>query len=258
VLLLVAIGVGVATINLEWNGRQFIREGKLTMADVRRGATAGADYVETQTALFASDEYQERLKANLNVGSKATKFIDDLDKELTKKTLPKVNQNLDSSNAVLVSLRTATDKSGTFISNTDESLNQKMLPELTGILHGLRLLTENEVKEVVKEALQSFQNIRVITDDPKLKSLPADLSAFTEKMSGAAGKLDVLITDLDPGAKAASGTLTNIESVSKDFKDKFHSLLYPPPAPFLKRYILYPLKDAAGITYLFIKLANGL
>jgi len=244
----------IVCINLAWNIRVLVKESKETVIEGRRGVSAGADYVETQTAAFESAEYQERLKANLNVGSKATKLLD----ELTKKTIPKLNKNLDSSDAALAEMKVTIESGRTFIANADTNINTGLLPEMTLLVRAFRLLTEEEIKATVVEFLKAGKNLRLITDDPALKSLPGEIDKLAKSLNVSAGKVEVVMENAKTATANVAGITGNLNAISEDAKKKTHALLNPPPAPFWKRYILYPLKDVGGVVYLLIRIANGL
>lgn len=141
---------------------------------------------------------------------------------------PLINQNLDTLNA-----------------------NQLKLGEAITV-------TRDGLSEIIAKLVATGENVRVISDDPDLKSLPAELRRFTQSVNRTAGTLEVVAVDAHNVGVEMTGATHSINLMAADAQKKTNALLNPPPAPWWRKYLLQPIQTFGGATYLIVKIANGL
>ena len=244
VLTVIAVVIAVPVVRLVYRIDSFITTDRL------KNLENSVD-TSTVTAQMTANAYGEIAKSTTNaIDNHVSPAIDRIASRVDS-AMRKVEMRVDAL-APLQSELTATVAQGrATLINTDEQVNGSLLPELTATVHSINLLTQNQLTDAVAQFALAGKNLVVITSDPALMNLPSEIDKIAKSLNISAGNVEVVTSHL-------AGISGNMNAISKDSADKVHSLLYPKPAPFFKRYILYPLRDIGGLVYLFVKIANGL
>lgn len=174
-----------------------------------------------------ADNSEPQLKAVLGNLTNATAQSAELIADARKNTLPLIDTNLSTLND-----------------------NQLMLGQTIEV-------TRDGLKEVISKLAASGENIRVLTSSAELQALPADVRAFVQSLNRTGAKVEVLADDLHAIGANMAGVTGNLNLISADAQKKSHELLFPPPSPWYQRYLLQPIRQVGGVTYLILKLVNG-
>jgi len=126
-------------------------------------------------------------------------------------------------------------------------------------------VTRDGLRDTLVELVASGKNIRLMTDDPALKSLASDIQVITKSLGVTAGKLEVIPDDLHNLGVQATGITTDLHNITTDLYGYEHKVLHPDPVkgfwPHVKKYSLQTLgviKDLGGTTFLVLKVINQL
>jgi hypothetical protein len=257
ILACILIGVMIPiSINLWHNTRLLMQQSQGAIQNVKN-STARADlYLDAQLDLLESDQYKTLMRNNLAAGS----YLQSITNSINTKTLPLINRNLQSSDALISSLNSNTATLNTLIANLDYRVSgdKGLLPTTTAMIDSVRVLTENELRQAVAEFALAGRNVRILTESPELQNLPGEIAKLTESAGRSAGKVEVILDSTQVTSANIASITGNLNSIADDSAKKVHTLLNPPPAPFWKKYILTPLREIGGVTYLLVKIANGL
>jgi uncharacterized phage infection (PIP) family protein YhgE len=118
---------------------------------------------------------------------------------------------------------------------------------------------------------QISENLVLLTSDPRLRELSGHLDDVVVKAHDDLSQLEVILKD---GTKiSANGVLisdntvevsSNLASMTKstdllmaDTAGKVHSILNPPPAKGIDKWLLTPFKKFGGIVWFTVKMVNG-
>ena len=250
---LVAVSVPIL-INLWWNGRLSLQQLNGSLHNLNRFTGTAADYGENLKE--QAEANKKSIDAALQVGATAKGSL----QLLNRTTIPLLNRNLTSSDSLIHSLEQNTASLNTMIANLDGRVNgdKGLLPATTAAVDSLRVLTERELSAAVAEFTLAGKNVRIITESPELQNLPKDLAALTQSLNRSAGSVEVILQQTEATSANVASITGNLNAISTDSANKVHALLNPPPAPWYRKYILTPLREVGGVTYLLVKIANGL
>jgi hypothetical protein len=81
---------------------------------------------------------------------------------------------------------------------------------------------------------------------------------LTQSLNRSAGSIEVILESTEATSANTAAITGNLKAISDDSAKSVHNLLNPPPAPWYRKYILTPLREVGGVTYLLVKIANGL
>lgn len=118
--------------------------------------------------------------------------------------------------------------------------------------------TNDGLKTILIELAASSHDVRVVASSADFQALPTELREFIKGLNRAEAKVELVIDDAHASGQNITGITHSFDLTAADAQKKAHSLLFPPPAPWWKRYILGPLREVGGVTYLFLKIANGM
>lgn len=251
-LVVLIIGGG----NAFWNMRLLLREAKESAIHVRSTTANIDEYVGFQTEQLKSGAYQKYMRNNFAAGS----YVQSLVNALNTKTIPLINKNLISSESLISSLNTNTATLNELIANLDNRVSGDggLLPTTTATIDSIRVLTERELTAAVAELALAGKNVRVITESAELQNLPKEIAQMTASANRSLGSVEVILDSTEATSANVAAITGNLKSISDDSAKKVHSLLNPAPSPWYKKYILTPLKEIGGVTYLLVRIANGL
>jgi methyl-accepting chemotaxis protein len=123
-------------------------------------------------------------------------------------------------------------------------------------------VTRDGLKQTLATLALAGQDVRLITSDPALQSLPEEINALTKSLNRTAGKVEVIADDLHATGQNITGVTSNLNQMSADVQKWSNAMLFPPKEKgftgFMKRYVLAPLKTAGGVVYIWVKILNGL
>jgi hypothetical protein len=240
--------------NFFWNARIFMQQGQGTMHNLNRATGTAADYGESLKE--QAEENKKSIDAALQVGATAKGSL----QLLNRTTIPLLNRNLTSSDSLIRSLEQNTASLNTMIANLDNRVSgdKGLLPTTTATIDSIRVLTERELSAAVAEFTLAGKNVRIITESPELQNLPKDIAALTQSLNRSAGSIEVILESTEATSANTAAITGNLKAISDDSAKSVHNLLNPPPAPWYRKYILTPLREVGGVTYLLVKIANGL
>jgi len=243
--IVLAICAGLLTHNI----RLGIQRGNDLVENARDATADVKDYIHTQKAIVESPAYQKQLQATANIGNDVRSVVLSVNSQI----IPGLKKNLATLDALQGDLRLSVAAITDLTRHSDVSVNGHtgLLPAVTRTVDSINDLTQNELRDAVAQFAIAGKNLVVITSDPALQSLPGEIEKIAKSLNVSAGNIEVVTEQL-------AGVTANFNKMSTDAQLKVHSLLNPPPAPFWKRYILYPLRDIGGVAYLLVKVANGL
>ena len=229
-----------------------------TSRAVRHQAEAGAVYNEQLQAIIgeARDAVRDVHETTTQLKKEIPRVVSNLDGAVTdtRTVIRSLNGPVIAINGVVADIRRDTlPLVNTNLSSLND--NQIKLGETIEV-------TRDGLKEIVSSLSLAGQDIRLITSDPALQSLPEEINALTKSLNRTAGKVEVIADDLHATGQNVAGVTGNLNLMSADAQKWSHALLFPPRekgfAGFLKRYVLAPLKTSGGVVYLWVKILNGM
>ena len=217
-LLVVAI---VSVGNIAWNVRNVIRETNETMKEIRRGSKSLSDFAEYQTEQLQSDKTQKVLNANLELGAAAKGTV----QAFNRLIIPRLMQNLDSSNAALIELRGTVRNGGDLISNTDKSLNQDLLPQAAALIHSLTATADRFglTVETLDKSLQaiasktnlSLDEIYSLLSDPHWRNTLANIDEGSLFFASTSRHVDATAAEIEKAMQNAPSIANSLERIAR-------------------------------------------
>jgi hypothetical protein len=153
-----------------------------TAAELRKAATAVAEYAQHQTKQLMDPRNQKALDA----GIQALAVFNGTGKLINREVIPRAMEVLDDLSNATVSLDRA-------IQATDLSVNGDLLPESKRLLAGTTDAVESARKSVDETSAQILQvgnDIHAILADPALKSILSETNGIAAHADGIAGNLE--------------------------------------------------------------------
>lgn len=142
-------------------------------------------FLKFQTDIIRSPAYQKNIEHASEAGDLAAKTI----AQFARRTLPRVDKNLDGlfdlQNELRGSAREATGtvaELGKFIRDSNYSLNQELLPEITSVAKAARVSVE-DVDQVVKAGLVSVETLDRILANPDIPEIITNVKGTTAELN---------------------------------------------------------------------------
>ena len=214
-----------------------------TVANVNDTTAEIKEYVVEQKAQL--EDSRKSIKAALEIGATGKASL----QLLNRFTIPTATRAFDELGQVAKTAEEQLRANGELLADNQRRLGKS--------LDNIETITGNELRQAVGEFALAGKNLRVITDDPALTSLPSEVRKIAESLNRSAGSVEVILTDTEKTAKNVAGTTGNIEKSTAEINTFLHGKLNS-PSPWYRKYLLTPLREVGGITYLLVKIGNGL
>ena len=200
--------------------------------------------------LEGTQAFKQGMENARDTTAELKKTVEEVRVDYLPVTFKQLQQSTANLNGIVTDLRTGTLP---LVNENLSSLNDNQLQL------GQTLTTTREgLKSILTDLSATGHNIRVISEDPSLLELPREINTFTKSLNKSAGNIEVVTANGIEGTNKINSILGSFDTMAKDVQVKSHSLLFPPPAPWWRRYLLQPLMQVGGATYLVVKIANGL
>ena len=175
-------------------------------------------------------------------------------------TMIRIESKIELIEPVLIALTNNSNNLSSLLVDTNRRINDErgLLPTTTAMIDSVRILTEQELRQAVTEFALAGRNVRIITESPELQALPGEIAELTQSLNRSAGSVEVILDSTEVTSANLASITGNLNAIADDSAKKVHGLLNPKPAPWYRKYFLTPLREIGGVTYLLIRIANGL
>lgn len=222
VLICALLGILIFAIgNGWWNARLLMQQGQQAAQNVKNSTARADQYIDAQLDLIQSEQYQKSIKAGLETGA----VYNATGRLINTQVIPRAMKDLDRLDGLLAALTVNSQTLSTFITNTDRSVNQSLLPQATDLLaaltkdadrFGVSLDTFNKMLVLVSEkASMTLDEVLALVSSPEWELALQGLNLTMANVASATGKADASIEQIRLALLKAPSIAESLEKIAK-------------------------------------------